>query len=168
MSLHRNLTSPTKPFETKPFLLLLLFFAFFFFKHSLLISQARNGFDQQMKEIWSTQKRCSFMPWPSYCSFPLQNGPFAKQLHILPAISQTFILSLLVNHCWCCSAKWHRKQGNLHDATWWSTIGLKLWQKFLDQMSINHYLEQESMFIKSSIWWEKDCIKYILIFLFLC
>lgn len=67
-----NQVSP--PFPLRPLPLAL---------RSLLISQTHNGFDQQMKEVLSTQeKRCSF----TLCSFPLQNGPFAKWLHISPAI----------------------------------------------------------------------------------
>ena len=69
------------------------------------------------------------MPWHSYCSFALQNGPFAEQLYILPAISQTFILSLLVTTVGAVLPNGTKSKGNLHDATWWSTIGLKLWHE---------------------------------------
>lgn len=96
--------------------------------HSLLISEARRGFDQQMKEIYLTKKkkvamsRCGIVTAVFLCRMDhLLSSYISCQRS---ALNQTFILSLLVSHCWWYPAKWHQKQLNLHDATWWSLTGL--------------------------------------------
>lgn len=75
---------------------------------------ALRGFDHQMKS-------CSLMAWPSY---RLQSSSASRQPSTL---SQTLIPSLLVSHCWCFPAKWHQKQSSLHNATWWSLTGFRMW-----------------------------------------
>lgn len=68
----------------------------FFSKHSFLITH--NGFNQQMKEILSTnRKMLQVMLW-------LQISPAERTIcevsHQRSALTQTFILPLLVNPCW--------------------------------------------------------------------
>lgn len=81
--------------------------------------------------FWSTDERNSdllikksLMLQHSYCSFPLWNGPFAKQLCISQAINTkpNFLPVSAGKPLLVVSCQMAPKQWSLHNATWWSLV----------------------------------------------